>query len=561
MANLGQPDTNNNLKTLLDLEKSASANKNGVPPKPQKMMPGNGLEFKNLSYGVMKRQKKDGVWIMKEPYLLNDISGKAIGGEIMAIMGPGGAGKSKFLDVIAGRIAKGSLEGSVWIDGKSIGMVVQVSTSSMKMMSSYAMQDDQLCPALTVFETFMSAAEVRLPPSISKEYANRGRLVYMRSPAALSNHLSRLGRLVPDDENNIEYLLDVLKEYDESTARIDPLVLYHLDGIQPDQVAQTPTRKIPKYLRTPHTSYMKTPLSKYAISLKSQGFSSIGTMTSRADFDQSDYNNDGDEFDNSLKHKFTRTPMQSGVLSPFDLLILQRYSTPSWTPARTPGKTPGKTPITAPRILSTPSLDPYSPSYAESSWDEEKPGEADHGPKFANPWLREVVVLSWCTVLNVVCTPKLFLSREIVLAVMARTHFVLPFQEPELIFIRETTHISYRVSSYVISSLIVYLLFFSIQGLTFLSCQQFLLHLKSNLFLFWLILYASLITTNAYVMLRWLHYISAIKYPFEGMLSNEFKDLRYRQYLYDIGILSAWGVLYRFFFYLVLRFYSNNQRK
>jgi hypothetical protein len=30
---------------------------------------------------------------------------------------------------------------------------------------------------------------------------------------------------------------------------------------------------------------------------------------------------------------------------------------------------------------------------------------------------------------------------------------------------------------------------------------------------------------------------------------------------YDIGILLAWGVLYRFFFYLVLRFYSNNQRK
>ncbi|KAJ6687714.1 ABC TRANSPORTER [Salix koriyanagi] len=253
MANLGQPDTNNNLETLLDLEKSASANKNGVPPKPQKMMPGNGLEFKNLSYGVMKK------------------------------------------------------------------------------------------------------AEERW----------EGRLVYMRSPAALSNHLSRFGRHVPDDENNIEYLLDVVKEYDESTTRIDPLVLYHLDGIQPDQVAQTPTR----------------------------------TMTSRANFDKSDYNNDGDEFDNSFEHKSTRTQMQS-------------------------------VPYPKTQVLSTPSLDPYSPSYVESSWDEKKPGEADHGPKFANPWLREVVVLSWRTVLNVVRTPKLFLSREIVLAVMVRTHSVLPFQEP-----------------------------------------------------------------------------------------------------------------------------------
>lgn len=35
------------------------------------------------------------------------------------------------------------------------------------MISSYVMQDDQLFPMLTVFETFMFAAEVRLPPSIS----------------------------------------------------------------------------------------------------------------------------------------------------------------------------------------------------------------------------------------------------------------------------------------------------------------------------------------------------------------------------------------------------------
>lgn len=45
----------------------------------------------------------------------------------------------------------------------------QVTTSYMKMVSSYVMQDDQLFPMLTVFETFMFAAEVRLPPSISRD--------------------------------------------------------------------------------------------------------------------------------------------------------------------------------------------------------------------------------------------------------------------------------------------------------------------------------------------------------------------------------------------------------
>ncbi|KAL3574963.1 hypothetical protein D5086_023064 [Populus alba] len=195
--------------------------------------------------------------------------------------------------------------------------------------------------------------------------------------------------------------------------------------------------------------------------------------------------------------------------------------------------------------------------------------ESDHGPKFANPWLREVAVLSWRTVLNVVRTPELFLSREIVLAVMAlilsslfknlghpsfqdinrllnfyifavclvffsSNDAVPTFIQERFIFIRETAHNSYRASSYVISSLIEYLPFFAVQGLTFAAITRFLLHLKSNLFNFWLILYASLITTNAYVMLRlqipvywrWLHYISAIKYPCEGMLSNEFKGSR-----------------------------------
>ncbi|KAJ6670111.1 ABC TRANSPORTER G FAMILY MEMBER 28 [Salix viminalis] len=160
-------------------------------------------------------------------------------------------------------------------------------------------------------------------------------------------------------------------------------------------------------------------------------------------------------------------------------------------------------------VLSTPSLDPYSPSYTESSWDEEEPDEADHGLKLANPWLWEVAVLSWCTILNVVRTPELFLSREIVLAVIAliqssffknlghpsfqdinrllnfyifavclvffSSNDVVPtFIQERFIFIRETSHNSYRASSYVISSLIVNLLFFAIQGFTFAGIIQIL---------------------------------------------------------------------------------------
>lgn len=154
---------NRSLETLLDIDK-AVATKPLPPPQLQKSLStGRGLEFNNLSYSVLKKYKKDGVWIKREAYLLNDISGQAMRGEVMAILGPSGAGKSTFLDALAGRMAKGSLEGSVRIDGKP------VTASYMKMVSSYVMQDDQLFPMLTVFETFMFAAEVRLPSSISRD--------------------------------------------------------------------------------------------------------------------------------------------------------------------------------------------------------------------------------------------------------------------------------------------------------------------------------------------------------------------------------------------------------
>ncbi|KAK6249818.1 ABC transporter-like [Theobroma cacao] len=817
MGKPGRNAVNRSLESLLDMDKSvAAAGKNNrVPPVPvRKTIPGHGLEFSNLSYSVMKKQKKDGVWIKKEGYLLNDISGQAMRGEIMAIMGPSGAGKSTFLDALAGRIAQGSLEGSVRIDGKP------VTASYMKMISSYVLQDDQLFPMLTVHETFMFAAEVRLPPSISraekkkrvtelldqlglesaahtyigdegrrgvsggerrrvsigidiihkpsllfldeptsgldstsaysvvekvKEIARggsivlmtihqpsyriqllldritvlaRGRLVYMGSLASLPAHLSGFGRPVPDGENSLEYLLDVIKEYDESTVGLDPIVLYQRDGIKPDQAARTP---VPK---TPRTPYMKTPGSRHAISLHSHAFS-IGHGTSRSESGQFDYADDDeedeDELDYSLERKAaqrSQTPMsmQSGVYNPrlashfykdFSVWVYRGVTgtprrAPSWTPARTPGQTPAKTPSSGARsyvsgryptpqqppsrhkapVVLSPSLDLYALSFEEFDMEEEVLDEPEHGPKFANPWLREIAVLSWRTALNVVRTPELFLSREIVLTVMAiilsslfrnLSHYdfqtvnrllnfyifaiclvffssndaVPTFIQERFIFIRETSHNAYRASSYVISSLIVYLPFFAIQGFTFAAITKYWLDLKSSLLNFWLILYASLITTNAYVMLvsalvpsyitgyavviattalffltcgfflegskipiawRWLHYISAIKYPFEALLVNEFKDkdicysgnpsdlspgplgelklsdlhesnpglkncimigedvlssmgIKLENLWYDILILLAWGVLYRLFFYLVLRFYSKNERK
>lgn len=90
----------------------------------------------------------------------------------------------------------------------------------------------------------------------------------MGGPHALPTHLSGFGRPVPENDNSIEYLLDVIKEYDESTVGLDPLVLFQRDGIKPDLVARTPIPKTPK-TQTPQTPYTKIPAASKYISLRS----------------------------------------------------------------------------------------------------------------------------------------------------------------------------------------------------------------------------------------------------------------------------------------------------
>lgn len=117
-----------------------------------------GLEFSGLTYTVTKKKKVEGTWVKEDVDLLHNITGYAPKGCVTAVMGPSGAGKSTFLDGVAGRIASGSLKGRVCLDG------TDTTPSLIKRTSAYIMQDDRLFPMLTVYETFMFAADFRLGP-------------------------------------------------------------------------------------------------------------------------------------------------------------------------------------------------------------------------------------------------------------------------------------------------------------------------------------------------------------------------------------------------------------
>lgn len=121
----------------------------------------------NLKVNISKSEDKQ---------LLSGISGNIKAGEIIAIMGGSGAGKSTLLNTLAGRLDPSTiLSGDVLIDGK------ERSANSWRSLCAYVEQDDLLYDSLTVFETLLYSAKLRLPSSITlKEKIDRVNAVILQ---------------------------------------------------------------------------------------------------------------------------------------------------------------------------------------------------------------------------------------------------------------------------------------------------------------------------------------------------------------------------------------------
>lgn len=197
------------------------------------------------------------------------------------------------------------------------------------------------------------------------------------------------------------------------------------------------------------------------------------------------------------------------------------------------------------------------------------------------------------------------------------------FIQERFIFIRETSHNAYRASSYTIAGLITYLPFLLLQSAVYAGIVWKALELRGSFIYFLLVLYVSLLSTNSFVVFvssvvpnyilgyaaviaftalfflfcgyflnshdippywSWMNKISTMTYPYEGLLMNQYQtnetfsrdggniivgfdildSLHIKKEKRDmwekVYVMLGWAVFYRILFYIILRFFSKNQR-
>ncbi|XP_034907602.1 ABC transporter G family member 10 [Populus alba] len=122
------------------------------------------IETKNLSYKLCG-QIDELNWLLwkktedDNAYILRKVNCEARPGEIMAIAGPSGAGKSTLLEILAGVIPPSRVSGEVLVNGRPMN------ARCFRRLSGYVAQDEAFFPLLTVKETLMYSARLRLPGS------------------------------------------------------------------------------------------------------------------------------------------------------------------------------------------------------------------------------------------------------------------------------------------------------------------------------------------------------------------------------------------------------------
>ncbi|KAF3675199.1 ABC transporter G family member 14 [Capsicum annuum] len=126
------------------------------------------LKFEEVVYKIRQETKGmccGGPSSTKEKTILNGVTGIVCPGEMLAMLGPSGSGKTTLLTALGGRLS-GKLSGKITYNSQPF-------SGAIKRRTGFVAQDDVLYPHLTVTETLLFTALLRLPQSLSREEKER----------------------------------------------------------------------------------------------------------------------------------------------------------------------------------------------------------------------------------------------------------------------------------------------------------------------------------------------------------------------------------------------------
>ncbi|MQM16082.1 hypothetical protein Taro_049036, partial [Colocasia esculenta] len=119
------------------------------------------ITFENIKYSIDMPAEMKGQGVTTDKLLLlNELNGAFQPGVLTALMGISGAGKTTLLDVLAGRKTGGYVEGTIKVSG------FPKKHETFARISGYCEQNDIHSPHVTVYESLLFSAWLRLDPEV-----------------------------------------------------------------------------------------------------------------------------------------------------------------------------------------------------------------------------------------------------------------------------------------------------------------------------------------------------------------------------------------------------------
>ncbi|KAG0591682.1 hypothetical protein KC19_1G192600 [Ceratodon purpureus] len=576
-----------------------------IPPSPSPSPSRNKtytLELNDLAYKIVNKKKvgtsnkADSISApfnaKPSQYILKHITFDARPGEVMAVAGPSGAGKSTLLEVLAGKIRPSSPSTSILVNGQPMDR------QHFRRISGYVMQDDALFPMLTVRETLLYSARLRLP-SVVPMAEKMARVEALMAELGLTHVAgSRIGNesirgVSGGERRRVSIGVDVIHDpavliLDEPTSGLDSAAALHVCSML-RSMAVSRNRTIILSIHQPGYRILQ---QFHAVLILAQGavvhHGSLDLLTSRLA---------------AAGHKI---PAQVNVLE----YAIDSIDTLDTTERSSIFSVRGKTDLPVLSLQALFELDPTRApptplNYDTTSSDASPSRDPDHDTpdvvSFANSRAKEIGILSHRFIKNIIRTRQLLLARTLQAVICGtglgtiylhmgygtpgmqkRVGFlaftltflltssieVLPiFLEERNILTRETSRGAYRVSSYVLSSTIVFLPFLFFVALLYAGPVYYMVGLAPpfEAFLFFLlVIWLVLVTANSFVSFcsalvsdfimgntvvtglmgafflfsgyfiakdympkawLWMHYLSLFKYPLDALLINEYSHV------------------------------------